>query len=282
MKRTRFGSFWTSISPGSRYVLVVCWLFGLVIIGIGVNGDSNGWWSERPFITNLVSSITGALIGIPFALVVLQKLTASETGRAEQRRVKSLTLRFAQDLIDAADGLVVSGKTTVQLRSEAALAAQAAREVPCPDGFSRSIHMDTLLSGISGVSRLAAECLTPELEAGRHWSRLKVQWDFMQDHIRIRLLEFGHRWIDTELSNKAQSRFQALDRPGLVYPASIEADLNGLIMNSVQIDGQPHVPSNEYAMHFREPVQGALAYIEAVDDARSLARLVYDELAAGF
>jgi hypothetical protein len=41
----------------------------------GVAADAAGFWSRFPFLTNLASSATAALFGIPIALLVLQRVS---------------------------------------------------------------------------------------------------------------------------------------------------------------------------------------------------------------
>lgn len=48
-------------------------------------GDAGGWWADRPFLTNVYSTVTGALFGIPIALFLIARLregALADTGRA--------------------------------------------------------------------------------------------------------------------------------------------------------------------------------------------------------
>ncbi|GIF53841.1 hypothetical protein DFJ67_1803 [Asanoa ferruginea] len=61
-------------------LLLVCGS-GLWILGI--LGDDQGWWTDRPFFINFVSSLTAACFGIPFAMLVLRYLQSVQRIRAE-------------------------------------------------------------------------------------------------------------------------------------------------------------------------------------------------------
>jgi hypothetical protein len=52
-----------------------------VAFGLGLWGDAHHWWDDRSFLTNLLSSFTGLLVGVPFALVVLSHLGAMQLMR---------------------------------------------------------------------------------------------------------------------------------------------------------------------------------------------------------
>jgi hypothetical protein len=46
---------------------------GLAAVVVGLIGDGRDWWEARPFLTNLLSTISGACFGIPVAIVVLRR-----------------------------------------------------------------------------------------------------------------------------------------------------------------------------------------------------------------
>lgn len=76
---------WTDSLP--RWLLVASGVFlgaGAVVIVAGLWLDGSAWWAERPFATNLVSSLAGAFVGIPMSVVVL----AAVLDRAREHRIR--------------------------------------------------------------------------------------------------------------------------------------------------------------------------------------------------
>lgn len=71
---------------------------GALCIILGAIGDSNGFWVERPFLTNLVSSLAGASFGIPVAILVLQQVSMRQAKVAELRDWASEAFRELQTL----------------------------------------------------------------------------------------------------------------------------------------------------------------------------------------
>lgn len=59
---------------------------GIALVGVGLLGDSKGWWQSRPFLTNVLSTIGGACFGLPVALVVLRRVAETRDGEAAAQR----------------------------------------------------------------------------------------------------------------------------------------------------------------------------------------------------
>jgi hypothetical protein len=57
---------------------------------IGFIADTNRWWADRPFLTNILSSVTTACFGVPFALLILATLTAQQSDRIQIRNALAL------------------------------------------------------------------------------------------------------------------------------------------------------------------------------------------------
>ena len=98
--------FWSGISPLIRRTALVLWTTGPVLLALGIWGDSAGFWTAKPFLTNTFSAFTGAMFGIPVALIVLQRIAASEADAAAARSARHLAARVSTDLAAAAASLV--------------------------------------------------------------------------------------------------------------------------------------------------------------------------------
>jgi hypothetical protein len=71
-------SFWV------LWVSIALWVVGGILVGLGIYGDQHAWWSERPYLTNLVSSVTGAAFGLPIALLILGELAARQRAYSDR------------------------------------------------------------------------------------------------------------------------------------------------------------------------------------------------------
>ncbi len=67
-----------------------------------VAGGQAGFWSSKPFLTNVFSSLTAALFGVPLALVVLQRLGMTQAEAVNARAARRLAATVVEDLAAAA------------------------------------------------------------------------------------------------------------------------------------------------------------------------------------
>src|SRR5262245_33953951 len=67
-----------------RRMAILMWTVGGLLAILGLAIDLDGGWADLPFLTNLISSLAGALIGIPFALLVVQRIVAQYLQRSSR------------------------------------------------------------------------------------------------------------------------------------------------------------------------------------------------------
>ena len=78
-------------------------LVGLVALGVcgfvfGLIGDLNRWWAELGYTSNVLAGATGACFGIPFAVLVLQRLLRDDLTRAEHTRLARRVRKFLLEI----------------------------------------------------------------------------------------------------------------------------------------------------------------------------------------
>lgn len=61
---------------------------GFALGWIGWEGDAQGWWENRAFVTNLLSSLTGLCFAVPFALVIFDRLAEPHALASDKRRAQ--------------------------------------------------------------------------------------------------------------------------------------------------------------------------------------------------
>jgi xanthine/uracil permease len=70
------GAIWSAVDRPIKTAAVVMWVSGLLLLGFGTYMDFDDGWSSQPFLTNIVSGIVGALIGIPLVGIFAQYFIA--------------------------------------------------------------------------------------------------------------------------------------------------------------------------------------------------------------
>ncbi len=80
---------WHDTSPALKRFSFWSLSLGVALTVICVAVDIEGHWDRLPFLTSLMSGITGALFGLPVGLIILSRLSAHQaewTGRSRTER----------------------------------------------------------------------------------------------------------------------------------------------------------------------------------------------------
>jgi hypothetical protein len=75
------------------------WGLSAIVTALGIIGDATGKWKNWPFLTNLSSSLAGALFGVPLAIVFFQRIYHSEEESQESRQMLRLAQKSSEDLL---------------------------------------------------------------------------------------------------------------------------------------------------------------------------------------
>lgn len=73
---------WRSADSCLRRGAVAMWVLGFVLAAAGYAGDLTGFWSDKPFTTNLLTSLTAFFFAVPVALLLLQAVNQRQALRA--------------------------------------------------------------------------------------------------------------------------------------------------------------------------------------------------------
>jgi hypothetical protein len=161
-------------------------LLGTSFWTIGWTGDERGWWVNRPFLTNVVSSMATACFGIPFAVFVLQRLSSMQSVRATVLRSISRTLRSADRLlngttVDQFDNHLFGRLKLIETRIEV-IKDPAYQGLPKARSMLDEMHEAILELG---------EIWRPSPEFGRHLTELRDDWRYVRENVPAKLLEAG-------------------------------------------------------------------------------------------
>lgn len=165
-------SAWAELPASTRATCLILPPCGLALSFLGIVGDLQGWWEGFGFAANLLSSLTGLMFAVPFALVVLGRLAEHQDDVAEQRRVARISRR-EWDLVEAA-------------WSEAARLAphllDLCRALARPhDRFTQAVRFTSL------TRQLDAELF----EVSALCQQLPARWEFAEAGLNQRRVEAG-------------------------------------------------------------------------------------------
>ncbi|MFC7479503.1 hypothetical protein ACFQX7_04860 [Luedemannella flava] len=168
------------------------WLGALAMTALGVVGDLLRWWEHLQFVMNLVSSLAGALFGLPVALIYLQRANAVEARHRRRQDLVLLARRAVEDMVDHVSAITydpdkldelteVIDRLTPRRSRVRTGSTTGRRSTSCSSTGSRSPADPADLRGRRGRSRRhqpgrvgvdrAARRARPELrEHGLHWT----------------------------------------------------------------------------------------------------------------
>jgi hypothetical protein len=189
---------WSETGSTLKKAWIVLWAVGLVLLTFGVWGDSAGFWTSKPFLTNTFSALTGAAFGIPLALVVLQRVAASEADSAEARAAHRMAATVSANIALAAGALVEGG--VAKLREAKVYLENQRDAIPSIDSYFRHpglrdlrIEPQLYVDTIDRISTYVDQLFSPKVM--QLLAEVSAQWSILNTESRSRLLETGGKWL---------------------------------------------------------------------------------------
>ncbi|MEV6443035.1 hypothetical protein [Amycolatopsis sp. NPDC051716] len=218
-------------------------LVGVCLLTLGFAADQFGWWTTRPFLTNLVSGVTSACFGIPFALLFLASFTAHQAEQLERSNAQSLfdgalaafagwvrrvTSSRSHDRLDIAlDSLTTQVLDRLEQVTDV-------REGASPD-------IPALVDALSTMHEFLTHNFSFLVDMEEHWASTCAQWRFLDDYVKPRMYEQQLSWIradaaarlDTILRGEANPFLPVIPMREHLLPLAIEATAR-LVENDVE------------------------------------------------
>ncbi len=210
---------WADTGRGLRTACVVMWILAVLGTGAGAAGDLGGWWDRWPFLTNLLSSLVGALFGVPIALIVLQRIAAIEGHRYERREVVLVARSTIDGLCDEVTGLVGKPELLPQLAGQLRLLTETL--VPALSRCRYGPELERVLVTWQEVYTLWPGVLADQAEATSVLHRAATQWRFFRDHVEPRLRQHRVSWPAPQDADTVDRLLRAA---GVHYPDFGERD----------------------------------------------------------
>jgi hypothetical protein len=199
---------------------------GISVLALGVYGDSQAWWDSYPFVTNVLSSTCGVFFGIPFAVLVLQRLIAGQESASQAETINRMYVASAAELVAAVDMFTPGSDRVLKKevlgillgalqRYDDLLVLIAERMRQSSGGIvgeerypgqsndvqklkGRAMEVQGALDAhLSSRGALDAH-LSSRGECYQAWRASQAVWSFLDTYIRPRIIEAGGRWLDPQ------------------------------------------------------------------------------------
>ncbi|MEV6621025.1 hypothetical protein AB0M83_02455 [Amycolatopsis sp. NPDC051106] len=252
----------------------------LILLITGLYGDSKGFWSSRPFLTNIWTTATGACVGIPVAVGLLQKVAAAQADKAQWRITRRTLQVSVSELTESFKSLLTYSSEHDILEFRGKLAYSMKRfetltELPMNpklqelfdyDGTRPDIthekyrsyisdEVDLLVNDLLACRQVAVRMFAPAEQSRQYQDVIYSRWEDLETRIRPRVLEAGRRWISDALRHQiASTRSMHFDREGIVQR------IDKLISDAKTQLGHP-----SYGIHQLRMDTGHVSFMELLD-----------------
>lgn len=203
----------------------------VVLLGLGLYGDNKGFWTTRPYATNILTTATGACLGIPLAVGIIQRLTAAQEESSQYRVTARILNDNLQQIETAICGTYNGSLADIEafsiflrycgnriLNLVSTISYPFPPNQPRPTGSNAFIaELERFRSELDELS-IEADKITIDHDAARalaamYWSA----WESLEGYIRPRLHDINGRWISTAsyLKLRQQRGYSPIDNSEL-------------------------------------------------------------------
>jgi hypothetical protein len=89
------------MTPKARRICLTSWVFAALACGYGLGADVEGTWARWPFATNVFTSFTAALAGVPIGVVFIRWITETQTSWRDPALIRK-EVKVAQQRMELA------------------------------------------------------------------------------------------------------------------------------------------------------------------------------------
>ena len=267
----------------------------LCLLTVGIYGDFKHWWSELPYATNMLTAFTGACIGIPFAVGVIQQLTRRQANDADW----STTVRLLNDSISQISEAITetySGDLD-ELESFASLLGfcqdRSIQLIVYADTFfinnsdgTKTYRFSKLLSREAGrfttdldELRVAATLLLSKSTSASSITLSAMYtsaWESLDAHVRPRVLEITRKWLprDSYLRLRQQGGFRWIENLDLVSAVNILIEYFRMVTLEEDLVASPEFVNAQTSLRAaRENINGYLVVRRELTEIEALKQL---------
>jgi hypothetical protein len=209
-----------------RWTVYICVPLGLLLLAAGIYGDSRQWWEGHSYVTNLVSSFTSLLFGVPTALIALSHLSMAQAEAANRKAVQKRARMAVQGFraavmggLDACDDNEAMSKISDALGGNRELSRLVPADVN-PDQQLTPEESRSLRETASERQRLMEQVLLHGRTDFTGWiADIVHRWTSLDRDVRPRLEEVGLSWMSPFGYREVRLAIRALEEhnTGLVF-----------------------------------------------------------------
>lgn len=203
---------WRDTTHAVRVCLIVMWITSGVFLAGGLFGDSQGFWGNKPFATNVLTGLTGALFGIPLALLVFQQISNQQDAQREARAARRLASRVSAELHASVRKLII--EPAVLRAIEMAISNLITMDDPSTPGTD--IGWNKIRVALSALDQECNDVVAPAKQYAEAVAEAHMRLTYLNNEIRSQMLETDNKWLDAATSSALSTCITNLgDVPGV-------------------------------------------------------------------
>lgn len=245
--------------------------YGLILLYIGISGDSKGWWDNLSYGSNVLAGLTAACFGVPIAAKVIQWLVRKD---ADARRGRELLNSARRNLADIQASLESQEIDKVhRLVEPLATAELYISGLDFAVRYSGSIRVRLAEQGappLSAVIPVISENLPSNAAEGWRFAAAVRRWEVLNMSVLSSAEVDGIRIVSDEEFSFISASVDAVTGAPLESLPTLLHDLDSLIelLNEVRA-GRGGVPMAHAALPFIGELNATVSKVRRQINARA-------------
>ena len=174
------------------------WITSGAFLAGGLFGDSQGFWGNKPFATNVLTALTGALFGIPLALLVFQQISNQQDAQREARAARRLASRVSAELHTSVRKLIT--EPAVLGAIEMAISNLITMDDPSISGTD--IGWNKIRVALSALDKECNDVVAPAKQYAEAVADAHMRLAYLNNEVSSRMLETDNNWLDAVTSRE--------------------------------------------------------------------------------
>lgn len=218
--------FWQDLDPLVQTTALILLATGFILLLLGVLADATGFWGDASFTPNIFSALASACFGIPLALVVLRYVIDQQEEHSAKRAARRMALSTVDRMTLLASSIIHDQKLFEQGAAEIKECAwwksrmdstvwpsdwkmRYLAHVPgTTSAKSRALLVEKLKEWMPRclqAHEIFEQSLPPHPDRLPMYQELELNWRYLDEAVRPRLLENGLPWLDPETATKGRT-----------------------------------------------------------------------------
>ncbi|MFA3839505.1 hypothetical protein [Streptomyces aureus] len=225
----RIRAWWFDTAKQARWTTYVCIPIGVAGLLSGVYGDSHHGWDDRAFLTNLISSLTSLMFGVPTALLIITHLGNYQTEALEKRQV-ARRVRAELEVLEQALLQNLGPDSVLYVRQRLAALKRTTLAIldhlpPEGEAMTESLF-ESQVTHVRICQHILERLFSDrDREKFNKWmNEIQAQWKVLDEDVRPSVANTGNPWITLAKGSEARNALPTIQESGILRDPEVITD----------------------------------------------------------